>query len=230
MGDQALSDDFDKVRQVGSAARQLAPLSKLGLVLVLVGGAMAPLTEALADDAKTIVAGQCVACHGLDGNAPIPTFPRLAGIQEEYLAKQLTEMASGVRASEVMMPIVAAYSKSELQSLAAYFAKQRRQPGAVKDPTLAEAGRVIYHEGNKATGVPACAGCHRPDGGGTPRSPLIAGQDAGYTYQQLLNFHQGARNNDRGKLMRTVTGRMTDQEMRAVAEYVAGMSVTVAQR
>lgn len=187
-----------------------------------------PLGAVEARDAKEIVAGECVACHGIDGNSIVPTFPRLAGLQQEYLAKQLVELANGTRKSEVMKPIAEKYTSAELQALATYFSGQRRAPGTVTNPALVELGRALYHEGNKETGVPACAGCHKPDGSGTPRSPMIAGQDAAYTLQQLRNFDQELRANDRGRLMRTVAGRMTDEEMRAVSEYVAGMAVVTA--
>lgn len=199
-------------------------------ILVWIPLVFSPIGAVDARDAREIVAGQCVACHGMDGNQPVPSFPKIAGIQEEYLAKQLIEIATGVRESPAMMPIVSGYSKAELASLAAYFASQRRSPGTVTNPALAEVGRDIFHEGVKDSGVPACAGCHRSDGAGTERSPMIAAQDATYTLTQLQNFQKGVRNNDRGRLMRTIAARLTEQEMRAVAEYIAGMPVSVAQR
>jgi cytochrome c553 len=86
-------------------------------------------------------------------------------------------------------------------------------------------GRRLYHEVGRERGVPACAGCHKPDGSGTARSPLIAVQNAAYGLQQLRAFHNEQRTNDRGRLMRTTAARMTEPEMVAVAEYVAGMDV-----
>jgi cytochrome c553 len=192
-------------------------------VIPLIAG---PFVGVEAKDAREIVAAECVACHGVDGNGSVPTFPKLAGIQQEYLAKQLVELANGTRRSEVMKPIAEKYSQAELFALATYFSGQLRKPGVVTNPALVEAGRVLYHEGNKETGVPACAGCHKPDGTGTPRSPMLAGQDAGYTLQQMRNFDHDIRTNDRGRLMRTVAGRMNEEEMRAVSEYIAGMAVT----
>lgn len=176
-------------------------------------------------DAKAIVAAECVTCHGMDGTSPVPTFPKLAGMQRDYLVKQLADVVSGERHSPVMNFIAGKYSAQELLALADYFSAQPRTPGVVKDPKLAERGRVIFHEGNKQSGVPACAGCHRPDGLGTPRNPILAGQDPGYVLQQLNNFKNQVRTNDRGRLMRTISGRMSDEEMQAVAQYVAGMPV-----
>lgn len=195
-------------------------------VIPLIAG---PFVGVEAKDAKDIVAAECVACHGLDGNGPIPTFPKLAGIQQEYLAKQLVELSNGTRKSEVMKPIAEKYSQAELFALATYFSGQLRKPGVVTNPALVDEGRALYHQGNKETGVPACAGCHKPDGTGTPRSPLLAGQDPAYTLQQLRNFDHDIRTNDRGRLMRTVAGRMNEEEMRAVSEYIAGMAVTPGQ-
>jgi cytochrome c553 len=195
-------------------------------VIPLIAG---PFAGVEAKEAKEIVAAECVACHGMDGNGPVPTFPKLAGIQQEYLAKQLLELANGTRKSDVMKPIAEKYSQAELFALATYFSGQLRKPGVVTNPSLVEEGRVLYHQGNKESGVPACAGCHKPDGTGTPRSPMLAGQDAAYTLQQLRNFDHDTRTNDRGRLMRTVAGRMNEEEMRAVSEYIAGMPVTPGQ-
>ncbi len=198
-------------------------------VIPLIAGPFVGVEAKDAKNAKDIVAAECVACHGLDGNGPVPTFPKLAGIQQEYLAKQLMELSNGTRKSEVMNPIAEKYSRAELFALATYFSGQLRKPGVVTNPALVDAGRVLYHQGNKETGVPACAGCHNPEGTGTPRSPMLAGQDPAYTLQQLRNFHHDVRTNDRGRLMRTVAGRMNEEEMRAVSEYIAGMAVTPGQ-
>ncbi|NCA69534.1 MAG: cytochrome c4 [Sphingobacteriia bacterium] len=230
MGDESLSDHCEMKAGWRQAVGVPMTRQRLGAAWLLLLMSSAPIAALEARDAREIVAGQCVACHGLEGNQSIHSFPKLAGLQEEYLAKQLLDMAYGARASEIMMPIVAPYSKTELLALAAYFAQQAPTAGMVKDPSLAEAGRAIFQDGNRDSGVPACAGCHRPDGSGTPRSPMLAGQDADYVYQQLKHFQSGARDNDRGRLMRTVAVRMTDQEMRAVSEYIAGMAVVMVQR
>lgn len=199
----------------------------LALIPLIAGPSVA--VGAIPRDAKDIVAADCVTCHGMDGGGPVPTFPKLAGMQPEYLDKQLVEFTNGTRQSEVMGFISGKYQRSELFALANYFGNQPRLPGKVSDRALAEQGRVVFQEGNKDSGVPACAGCHRPDGLGTPRSPMLAGQNPAYTLQQLRNFEHDVRTNDRGRLMRTVAGRMTDEEMRAVSEYIAGMPVSPGQ-
>jgi cytochrome c553 len=228
-GDHVLRTYFDNdgwPTSISTKPKRRMTMKTMLTVIPLIAG---PLVDVQAKDAKEIVAAECVACHGMDGNGPVPTFPKLAGIQQEYLAKQLVELANGVRKSDVMKPIAEKYSQAELFALATYFSGQRRTPGVVANPSLVEEGRVLYHQGNKEAGVPACAGCHKPNGTGTPRSPMLAGQDPAYTLQQLRNFDHDIRTNDRGRLMRTVAGRMNEEEMRAVSEYIAGMAVTAGQ-
>ncbi|WP_242464350.1 c-type cytochrome [Thiococcus pfennigii] len=176
-----------------------------------------------ARDAPEIISNLCIACHTMDGNALVPAFPKLAGLHAEYLEKQLADYASGARKHEAMQAFASDLSRNEMRALAAHFASQRRHDGVVTDPGLVERGRELYHEGNKANGVPACAGCHKPDGSGTPRSVMIAGQNAPYVAEQLTLFKNDTRTNDRGRLMRTVAGRMTPEEIQAVAQYVASM-------
>ena len=176
-------------------------------------------------DTNRIVAEQCAACHTVTGNSVVTQFPKLAGLTPDYLAKQLNDVKSGARKSEVMAPVATKLSADEIRALALYFSTQSRTPGTVANSKLVAAGSVIYNEGNKQTGVPACAGCHLPDGRGAPRFPMIAGQHADYVAQQLQAFRAGTRNNDLGKLMRTVASRLTNEEITAVAQYVASLPI-----
>lgn len=189
--------------------------------------------SALADkQASTLdlVQTECAHCHGIDGNAAPPSFPKLAGLQHEYLLKQLNDYRYGRRDSETMQPIVDKLSGAQIQDLADYFSRQRREIGTPYLKGMVPLGRRVYFEGDRERGVPACSGCHRPDGRGTDRSPLIAGQHSAYVLAQLRAFHNGERDNDRGQLMRTTAARMTEQEMVAVSEFVAGMDVIPTQR
>jgi cytochrome c553 len=165
----------------------------------------------------------CAACHGADGNSLAPTFPKLAGLQEEYLAKQLKDYLAGKRKNEIMAPTIASLKADDVAGLAAHFAAQKPSPGKVEDAKLAEAGKKLYEDGNTESGVPACMGCHQPQGEGNARYPRLAGQHQTYTLQQMADFKSGTRANDRGKVMRAVAERMTDQEMKAVSEYIAGL-------
>jgi cytochrome c553 len=173
--------------------------------------------------ARAVVDRLCVACHGADGNSPQPAHPKLAGLQPEYLLKQLRDYKKGARKSDVMEPMVKELTDDDMASLAAYYAEQKPKPGDVRDAKLLEAGRKLYNDGIPDVGLPSCSGCHYPDGMGTPRFPRVAGQHAEYTYQQLKDFASGKRENDRGLAMQSVANRMNDQQMKAVSEYIAGM-------
>jgi cytochrome c553 len=107
--------------------------------------------------------------------------------------------------------------------MAKHFASQTPARGAAQNSQLAAAGKVLYEEGNRTTGVPGCVGCHLPDGAGHERYPRLAGQSSAYIVQQLMEFKSGARSNDRAHVMRALTGRLTDDEIKAVAEYLSGL-------
>lgn len=209
----------------GTAAAQRRPANTiLGLALApLLTILSGPLTAAAPVDANQIVTNVCAACHTATGNSVAPPFPKLAGAHPDYLAKQLRDISAGVRKSEIMQPIATKLTRPEIVALANYFGAQTRTPGIVTNPKLIADGEVIFKQGNKESGVPACSGCHGPNGGGTARFPAIAAQNADYVSQQLLNFRSGARANDLGLLMRTVASRLTDQEIQAVAQYVASL-------
>jgi cytochrome c553 len=189
--------------------------------LLVLGLAFA--TRAGADGVKTTVTTVCAGCHSEDGNSKVPMFPKLAGLQTEYIGKQLRDFMSGKRKNEVMAPIVANLKPEDIPPLAEYFSSQKAEPGTVADPSLAVEGRRVFMDGNENTGVPACAGCHRPDGSGTSVYPRLAGQHADYIVQQLKNFNSGGRANDPNRFMRVIAQRMTEQEMKAVAEYISGL-------
>lgn len=180
-------------------------------------------SAAQAAGAEHLVKTVCVACHGEQGNSVVAAFPKLAGLQAEYLAKQLQDYLSGKRKNEAMAPALASLESKEVAELAAYYAAQKTAPGKVEDPALAAAGKKLYEDGNTETGVPACMGCHQPLGEGNARFPRLAAQHPAYTLKQMADFKSGARANDKGKVMRAVAERLTEQEMKAVSEYLAGL-------
>ena len=189
--------------------------------LCLLGAA--PLVWAQGAGSITVTA--CLPCHGGGAAAApgAPAFPKLDGQHAAYLDKQLREYKSGKRKSAVMAPLIGALKKQQIPGMAAHFASQAPARGAVENPELAARGKVLYEEGNRATGVPGCVGCHLPNGAGYQRYPRLAGQPQTYIVQQLADFKSGARSNDRARVMRAVAGRLTDEEIRAVAEYLAGL-------
>lgn len=169
-------------------------------------------------------AAVCAACHGADGNSPSNLFPKLAGQGESYLVKQLQEFKSGARSNAVMAPMVAALSEQDMADLAAYYASNKTTPGAVSKE-LVEAGQQIFRAGNKETGLPACMACHGPTGAGVPAAkwPALAGQHSAYIEAQLQAFSAGTRSNDTNSMMRDIAGKMTEDEVKAVSAYVAGL-------
>lgn len=176
-----------------------------------------------ADDAKTIAGTVCVTCHGENGNCVIPMFPKIAGLSEEYIVKQLRDFMTGRRKSDIMAPIVAQLKPEDVAPLAAYYAAQKPTPGKADDKKMADLGKLIFHDGNEDTGVPACVGCHQPQGVGHNVYPRIGGQHQEYVKQQLKNFAAGDRSNDASRFMRVTAKRMSDEEIQAVAEYLVGI-------
>jgi cytochrome c553 len=173
--------------------------------------------------ARLIVSSICVACHGADGYSPLPANPKVAGLQPQYIVKQLKDYKSGSRKSGVMAPMVERLTEAEMAALAAYYSAEKPAPGVVKNPDLLALGKQVYMDGNVDTGVPSCSGCHYPDGSGTPRFPRLAGQHAEYVAQQLHDFRTAKRDNDRGLVMQSLAERMTDREIRAVSEFIASL-------
>lgn len=183
-----------------------------------------------ADPAKAqqIVTQVCAACHGADGNSVAPANPKLAAQNAEYLTKQLRDFkpvnGQPARKSPVMNGLAAPLSEEDMRNLGAYFSQQAAKPGLARGKELIAIGEKLYRGGNAASGVPACMACHAPNGAGIPiQFPRLAGQHADYTLAQLKLFRSGERANDGGKMMRVIAGKMSDQEMRAVAEYIAGL-------
>ena len=178
---------------------------------------------AAAQDARQVAETVCATCHGEGGNSVVAVFPKLAGQQQTYIAKQLNDFLAGKRKNEVMAPTIATLKPDDVPALAAYFAGKKPVKGTPGDARLAEAGKRIFEDGNTDSGVPACLGCHRAEGDGNERYPALAGQHREYLLQQIADFKSGARTNDKGKVMRAVAQRLSDEEARAVAEYIAGM-------
>jgi len=190
--------------------------------LVLAEGAPA----AKADPAKgqSLASTVCAACHGPDGNSPIPQNPSIAGQHASYLYKQLSDFKAGRRKNAIMAGIVAALSDEDMRNVAAHYSTQKPRPDTAKDRTLATAGQKLYRGGDSDTGVPACSGCHSPDGAGIPAQfPRLAGQHGDYTTVQLQSFRSGDRGNDPNGMMRMIAARLSDKEIAALADYIAGL-------
>ncbi|MDT3706987.1 MAG: c-type cytochrome [Thiobacillus sp.] len=186
--------------------------------------AAAPASKGDPKAGESIVNQVCAACHSVDGNSVIPANPKIAGLNAEYINKQLTEFKSGARQNPIMAGMVAGLSPQDMLNVSAYFAAQQPKPDTSKDQQQALLGQKIYRGGVQGTGVPACASCHGPQGNGVPvQFPRLAGQHADYTYVQLNAFRLGERSNDAAKMMRTIAAKMSDADMKAVASYIQGL-------
>ncbi len=178
----------------------------------------------------------CAGCHGMDGNSLVPTFPRLSGLGEKYLYMQLRHVQKGERIIMSMTGILDASSDQDLWDMAAHYnGKERKLSGAkditftgVDDPDDALAlGERVYRGGNLRSGVPACTGCHSPSGSGNGPAgyPALGGQHAEYLEQQLLAYRNGERDSgNNARIMQGVAEYLSDGEIKAVANYIAGLN------
>ncbi len=210
------------------------------VLIVTVGGLLTVSALASGDAAagkgKTAV---CAACHGADGNSPSGAFPKLAGLGEKYLLKQMRDIRAGDpakngRAVPEMTGMLAGLSDQDLQDIAAYYDGQQRQlSGAQGDAKTLALGEKIFRAGNLETGVAACTGCHSPSANGNAPAgyPALGGQHAAYIAKQLRAFRTGAhalddpaaRVNDESQIMRGVAAHLNDQEINALADFIAGL-------
>ncbi len=179
--------------------------------------------------AQQIAQQVCTACHGADGNSPLAANPSLAGQGAEYISRQLAHFKNGVRVNAIMQAMAAPLTPGEMAALGRYYSRQKPRVVGAKDAKLAKSGQSLFRGGNSA-GVPACAACHAPDGAGIPKNyPRLAGQYADYTYAQLKAFKTGERGADKdgkdvqGKIMADITQKMTEGDMKAAADYAAGL-------
>lgn len=164
----------------------------------------------------------CAACHAADGNSAIAANPKLAGQHPEYLVKQLTEFKSGKRANAVMSGMAAALSDDDMRNVSFWLASQKPVNGVAKDKELVALGERIYRGGIADRQIAACAGCHSPNGAGIPAQyPRLSGQHAEYTATQLKSFRSGERKNS--AQMTGVAAYLTDKEIAAVSDYIAGL-------
>ncbi|MFZ9670703.1 MAG: c-type cytochrome [Burkholderiaceae bacterium] len=175
------------------------------------------------------IAGQvCVGCHAVDGNSTVPDFPILAGQHAAYLSKQLHNFQvkpnakKAERENAVMAGFAAALSEDDIRNVSAFYASQAIKPSYAQKKDVLTLGQTIYRAGVPARGIPACVGCHAPNGAGIPAQyPRLSGQYAQYTKSQLAAFKSGARANS--AQMNKISAQLTDQEMEALAEYIAGL-------
>jgi cytochrome c553 len=213
-----------KALRMTSPSFPLRLLCLLSSALISMGASAAEAKPAFKPDLAKgqALSATCQACHTADGSRGSPANPIIAGQHPEYLVKQLIEFKSGKRKNAVMSGMVAALSEDDMRHLAAFYASKSAKTGFAKVKATVGQGEQIWRGGIMGKAVPACAGCHSPNGAGMPSQyPRIAGQHADYTEAQLLAFRSGARANN--AQMTAIAAKMSDAEIKAVADYAAGL-------
>jgi cytochrome c553 len=207
---------------MSASALALSPVSP---VFAAEGAAKPDLAHA-----RQIIDTVCAACHGADGNSVVSANPSLAGQGAEYITRQLQHFKSGVRANPVMAGMVASLTPEDMVALGIFYSQQKPKGGTARDPALVKAGQSLFRGGVAAAGLPACSSCHSPNGAGIPKNyPRLAGQHAEYSLAQLNAFKAGERGADKdgkdvqGRIMTAIAQRMTAEQMKAVADYTAGL-------
>ena len=178
--------------------------------------------DAVAGQAKVAV---CAGCHGADGNSVAPNFPKLAGQGERYLLKQLNAIKSGERQVLEMTGILTNSTNQDMADMAAYFSSQRMSVGAT-DPAKLEVGESLYRGGKLAEGMPACTGCHSPNGAGNAAAgfPHLGGQHAQYVAKQLTDYREGNRTTDGDTMiMRSIAAKLSNKDIEAISSYIQGL-------
>ncbi|MDH4610657.1 c-type cytochrome [Pseudomonas sp. BN102] len=178
--------------------------------------------DAKAGQAKAAV---CGACHGPDGNSAAPNFPKLAGQGERYLLKQMNDIKAGNRTVLEMTGLLNNVSDQDMADIAAYFASQKGSVGAA-DPKVVARGEALFRGGKLEQGMPACTGCHAPDGSGNAAAgfPHLGGQHAQYVAKQLTDFREGNRTNDGDSMiMRGIAAKLSNKDIEAVSSYIQGL-------
>jgi cbb3-type cytochrome c oxidase subunit III len=195
-----------------------------GLMFAAAAVANEPAAAAKPDLAKGQATSTqvCAACHTADGSRGSPANPILQGQHADYLVKQLGEFKSGKRNNAIMKGMASTLSDEDMKNVAAFYASKQAKPGFAKDKALVALGEKIYRGGIADRQIPACAGCHSPNGAGIPAQyPRLAGQHSDYAEAQLNAFRSGLRTNS--AQMTAIAAKMNDREIKAVADYVAGL-------
>ena len=205
-----------------------ATIASLLFALGIAAHAQSPAAETATPTAPDLAKGAaiahqvCAACHAADGNATGNAYPKLAGQHAEYLVKQLSDFKSGARVNPIMAPYDTSLSEQDMRNVTAYFAAQKQNPSAAKNKETLALGQKIYRGGIAEKHVPACASCHGPTGAGIPvEFPRLSGQWEEYAEAQLVAFRSGARKNS--VPMAAIASRLSDAEIKAVADYIAGL-------
>lgn len=193
------------------------------IVLISLAGVVHAAGDATSGQTKAMA---CAGCHGMDGNSPVESFPKLAGQGEKYIAGQIAAFKGNTtRQDPIMIGMVAALTEQDAADIGAFYASQKLSSSAPHDRAKANKGRQIYKGGIMKYGIPACQGCHGPEGAGNAGAgyPQLGGQFVAYTMKQLNAFKDGSRSSDDNSVMRMLMESMKADEIEAVANYIASL-------
>ncbi len=222
-----LSEEF-----VGTVIYELLPklfshkgskMKKIAVVLACLGLACSAWAAGDAAEGQKKAAA-CGACHGADGNTPLPAHPKLAGQKANYTIKQLKDFKSGARDNAIMAGQAAMLSDQDMMDIAAFYNSIDVQYAAVPDKYI-QMGQNLYRAGDAAKQIPACSACHGPQGNGLEAAGFAAlgGQKPDYTIAQLKAFRDGVRGNDSNRMMRNIAAKLTDEQIEALSYYLVGL-------
>lgn len=172
----------------------------------------------------------CVACHGPNGNAIVPMFPRLAGQRADYLYWELVKFKRGTRPQSPMTAQVADLGDEDMRNLAVYFAAQTVTPSAATATTTdTSAGQSLFLSGKSTANVPPCQGCHGANAEGIAGAdfvawPALRGQHADYLVQRLKDYRDAKLTDSSNDfIMQGVASTLDDASIQALAAYLAAL-------
>ena len=198
-----------------------AGLMALVYASIAAAAAPEPISKPDLERGKKIATTVCAACHGADGKSPASANPHLAGQHADYIAAQLALFKSGARPSPIMQGMAAPLTPEDMRNVGAYFESQKPVESFARDKALALRGQQVWRSGIKAISVPACAGCHGAAGHGIPvQYPRLAGQYPELSFGWLRAYAAGSRPH---AVMSPVASRLSENDMKAVAEYISGL-------
>ncbi len=200
----------------------IMPIRSLFLMMpVIMMSGFSTVDAAENRSALDIVEQRCSLCHGVDGEGSSAIYPRLAGQNAAYIAKQLADFKSG-RRKGTMNDMAAELTPDEMASLGDYFSAKPALSHKVRNKDFSAVGYYLFHKGNRYSDVPACESCHGVEGKGTTKLPRLAGQHKRYISGQLQDFNERKRNNDNA-IMHSIASKLTELEIEALALYISGM-------
>lgn len=164
----------------------------------------------------------CASCHGARGEGAL-NVPRLAGLNENYLFKQLRDYVRGNRENEIMHTVARTLSEREMRALARYYS--RSYVASTSEPSLGGSisrGEQLALNGDWSRNIPSCFSCHGSSGFGVgAQFPALAAQHPAYTASQLTAWAGGSRRNSPLGLMEGIAAKLSDKDRMAIADYLA---------